>query len=195
MTFQLPLLAANARIFAAETAASGGAGIDVAQAAKLSQESDLDKLERYLLNPDHVTGDRRRSGSNETGVTQYGIKYNQVISIAGANGRVIDVPFAWIRGNDGVGALGDGDPYEQMRERKALRPREYDVIRLLRPLPEHNLPAGSRGTIVVDYTKDSDSTLPSAYEVEFSDADGVTQALVTLSGDDLEVVWRPDPDA
>ncbi|MBZ4622099.1 hypothetical protein [Mycobacterium avium] len=102
MTFQLPLLAANARIFAAETAASGGAGIDVAQAAKLSQESDLDKLERYLLNPDHVTGDRRRSGSNETGVTQYGIKYNQVISIAGANGRVIDVPFAWIRGNDGV---------------------------------------------------------------------------------------------
>ncbi|WP_225337141.1 hypothetical protein, partial [Mycobacterium avium] len=60
MTFQLPLLAANARIFAAETAASGGAGIDVAQAAKLSQESDLDKLERYLLNPDHVTGDRRR---------------------------------------------------------------------------------------------------------------------------------------
>ncbi|KDO93019.1 hypothetical protein MAV101_24410 [Mycobacterium avium subsp. hominissuis 101] len=47
----------------------------------------------------------------------------------------------------------------------------------------------------MDYTKDSDSTLPSAYEVEFSDADGVTQALVTLSGDDLEVVWRPDPDA
>nr|WP_128617280.1 DUF4926 domain-containing protein [Mycobacterium lepraemurium] len=69
------------------------------------------------------------------------------------------------------------------------------MIRLLRPLPEHNLPAGSRGTIVMDHTKDSDSTLPSAYEVEFSDADGVTQVLVTLSGDDLEVVWRPDPDA
>lgn len=102
MNFQLPLLAANARIFAAEKAASGGAGIGVAQAAKLSQESVLDKLERYLLNPDHVTGDRRRSGSNETGVTQYGMKYNQVISIAGANGRVIDVTFAWIRENDGV---------------------------------------------------------------------------------------------
>lgn len=69
------------------------------------------------------------------------------------------------------------------------------MIRLLRPLPEHNLPAGSRGTIVMDYAKDSDCTLPSAYEVEFSDPDGVTQALVTLSGDDLEVVWRPDPDA
>lgn len=122
-----PLLAANARIFAAETAASGGAGIDVAQAAKLSQESVLDKLERYLLNPDHVTGGpkakwfeqalgfTRQNESDlakqivfdenkavETSVTQYGIKYNQVISIAGANGRVIDVTFAWIRGNDSV---------------------------------------------------------------------------------------------
>ncbi|MEE3751452.1 DUF4926 domain-containing protein [Mycobacterium intracellulare] len=75
-----------------------------------------------------------------------------------------------------------------------MKPQEYDVIKLLRPLPEHNLPVGSRGTVVMDYTTDSDSKLPPAYEVEFSDADGITQALVTLTEDDLEVVWRPAQD-
>lgn len=44
----------------------------------------------------------------------------------------------------------------------------------------------------MDYTKSSSKDLPAAFEVEFSDADGITQALVTLSEDDLEVVWRPD---
>jgi hypothetical protein len=38
----------------------------------------------------------------ETGVTQHGTKYNQIIKITGANGKVIDVKFAWIRNNDGV---------------------------------------------------------------------------------------------
>ncbi|HYB39029.1 MAG TPA: DUF4926 domain-containing protein [Mycobacterium sp.] len=61
----------------------------------------------------------------------------------------------------------------------------------LRPLSEHNLPAGSRGTVVVDYTKYWDGDVPPEYEVEFADSDGITQALVTLSGDDLEVVSRP----
>ena len=32
--------------------------------------------------------------------------------------------------------------------------------------------------------------LPPAYEVEFADNDGVTQALVTLKDDDVEVTWR-----
>lgn len=45
----------------------------------------------------------------------------------------------------------------------------------------------------MDYTKDSDKSLPAAYEVEFSDADGLTRALVTLAGDYLKVVWRTDP--
>lgn len=74
-----------------------------------------------------------------------------------------------------------------------MKPEEYDVVELLRPLPEHSLPAGARGTVVVDYTKDSDKSLQAAYEVEFSDADGFTLALVTVSGDDLKVVWRKDP--
>jgi Domain of unknown function (DUF4926) len=43
----------------------------------------------------------------------------------------------------------------------------------------------------MDYTKNPSKDVPPAYEVEFSDADGIPQALVTLSGDDLEVVWRP----
>ncbi|VBA36878.1 hypothetical protein LAUMK13_01367 [Mycobacterium innocens] len=59
---------------------------------------------------------------------------------------------------------------------------------------EYNLPAGSRGAVVLDYTKSSQGDLPPAYEVEFSDAHGITQALVTVREEDLEVVWRPDPD-
>jgi hypothetical protein len=43
----------------------------------------------------------------------------------------------------------------------------------------------------VDYTKYSDGALPPEYEVEFANSDGITQALVTISEDDLEVVWRP----
>ncbi|OBH86012.1 DUF4926 domain-containing protein [Mycobacterium sp. E2989] len=69
-----------------------------------------------------------------------------------------------------------------------LRPQEYDVVRLRRAVPEHDLPAGSRGTVVMDYTTGSDNA---AYEVEFCDGDGITRALVTLAEDDLEVVWRP----
>jgi hypothetical protein len=74
-----------------------------------------------------------------------------------------------------------------------VKPEEYDIVRLLRPLPEYNLPAGARGTVVVDYTKydyakSSGKSLRPAYEVEFADAHGVTQALVTIYEDDLEVV-------
>jgi hypothetical protein len=76
-----------------------------------------------------------------------------------------------------------------------MKPEEYDVVRLLRPLPEHNLSAGSEGTVVIDHTEDaSNRDLPPSYLVEFADSDGITQALVTLRNDDLEVVWRPDSD-
>jgi hypothetical protein len=75
-----------------------------------------------------------------------------------------------------------------------VKPEEYDVVRLLRDLPEHKLSAGSTGAVVMDYTKYSGRDLPPAYEVEFVDSDGVTQALVTVSAEDLEVVSRPDSD-
>lgn len=76
-----------------------------------------------------------------------------------------------------------------------LKPEEYDIVRLLRPIPEHNLPVGSKGTVVMDYTKYdyakyTGKSLPPAYEVEFADAQGVTQALVTIQEQDLEVVQR-----
>jgi hypothetical protein len=63
--------------------------------------------------------------------------------------------------------------------------QEYDIVSLLRPLPEHSLPAGSKGTIVLDY-----SSAPPEYEVEFVDSNGGTIALVTLPGSDLEFVER-----
>jgi len=37
-----------------------------------------------------------------TQLTQHGQKYEQFISITGATGRVIEVPFIWIKNNDGV---------------------------------------------------------------------------------------------
>ena len=92
-----------------------------------TQSSVVDKLERYLLNPDHPVGGpkamwfERALGYNQsnlqqlakqiifdesratvTDVTKYGIKYNQTIEIIGANGKVIPVVFAWIRNTDGV---------------------------------------------------------------------------------------------
>lgn len=83
-----------------------------------------------------------------------------------------------------------GDSYRKMKG--PMRPKEYDVVRLLRALPEHNLVAGSTGAVVMDYTEHSIGHLLPAYEVEFTDSDGVTQALVTVAEHDLEVVSRPE---
>jgi Domain of unknown function (DUF4926) len=69
-----------------------------------------------------------------------------------------------------------------------VKPQDSDVVRLLRPLPEHNLPAGSEGTVVTDFQSND---LRPAYLVEFADPDGVTQALITVPEDNLDVVWRP----
>jgi hypothetical protein len=75
------------------------------------------------------------------------------------------------------------------------KPEEYDTVRLLRPLPEHSLPAGSIGAVVMDHTKydhpkHTGKSLPPAYEVEFFDAHGITLAVVTILDEDLEVVQR-----
>lgn len=59
---------------------------------------------------------------------------------------------------------------------------EYDVVRVRRPVPEHQLPEGAIGAVVMVYED------PPGYEVEFCDGDGVTIALVTLSEADLEKV-------
>jgi hypothetical protein len=92
-----------------------------------TEASVADKLERYLLNPDHPVGGPKanwfqqalgftkenaadlatqikfnEAAATVTGVTEHGTKFNQVITIIGANGKSIDVTFAWIRNNDGV---------------------------------------------------------------------------------------------
>ncbi|UQX11070.1 DUF4926 domain-containing protein [Candidatus Mycobacterium methanotrophicum] len=71
------------------------------------------------------------------------------------------------------------------------KPRENDIVRLLRPLPERNLPAGSTGTVVVDYTEYSDGALPAEYEVDFANSEDSAQILVTVSDGDIELVSRP----
>ncbi len=71
------------------------------------------------------------------------------------------------------------------------KPQEGDTIRLRRSLPEHNLPAGSTGTVVVDYAKYSSSDDPLEYEVQFADPDGTTELFATLCVDDVELVSRP----
>jgi hypothetical protein len=56
-------------------------------------------------------------------------------------------------------------------------PRLYDLVALLRPLPEHGLLRGDVGAIVQIHA-------PGAYEVEFSRPDGSWRAIVPLTKDD-----------
>lgn len=92
-----------------------------------TQASINKKLETYLLDKNHIKGGSKaewfdqalgynQSNMNDlakqivfdpktaiqTNVTQYGVQYNQLISITGANGKVVDVTFAWIRNKDGI---------------------------------------------------------------------------------------------
>ena len=53
-----------------------------------------------------------------------------------------------------------------------------DVVVLARDLPEHGLKAGDHGAVVFVHT-------PDAFEVEFVLPSGYTQALLTLTSDDL----------
>ncbi len=92
-----------------------------------TEASVADKLEKYLLNSAHPDGRSKAKWFREaldftkenltdlakqikfdsakafqTAVTEYGTKYNQVIEIVGANGKRIEVTFAWIRNKDGI---------------------------------------------------------------------------------------------
>ncbi|MEJ1961001.1 MAG: DUF4926 domain-containing protein [Gammaproteobacteria bacterium] len=58
--------------------------------------------------------------------------------------------------------------------------QEYDVVRLRRPLTEHALPAGTAGTVVLVYDN------PPGYEVEFTDKNGVTLALISVRQSDAD---------
>jgi hypothetical protein len=58
---------------------------------------------------------------------------------------------------------------------------EYEVVKLRRDMPSVNLKAGDRGAIVMVYVDPSQ-----AYEVEFTDKEGKTIALLTLKEEDIE---------
>jgi hypothetical protein len=62
-------------------------------------------------------------------------------------------------------------------------PELFDVVELVVYLPEDNLSAGVRGSIVECY---DDNT----YEVEFTNQEGETLALCTLSSEQFMVVWQ-----
>lgn len=93
----------------------------------LSELSVEKKLLSYLLNFDHPVGvdkaiwfDKALGFTTEnykelagqlvfdeakaiqTEVTPYGVKFNQIIPVTGANGKIINVLTAWIRNNDNV---------------------------------------------------------------------------------------------
>jgi hypothetical protein len=94
----------------------------IKETVNLTRQSVNDKLARYLLNMEHPVGGSKAKwfkkalgftkdnmddlakqivfDSNkavQTGITEYGTKFNQTISINGANGKVIDVTFAWMK--------------------------------------------------------------------------------------------------
>jgi hypothetical protein len=64
-----------------------------------------------------------------------------------------------------------------------IEPELFDAIELLVDLPEENLCAGVRGAIVECYEDGK-------YEVEFTNEEGETLALSTLSSDKFIVVWK-----
>ena len=68
-------------------------------------------------------------------------------------------------------------------EAAMTKPELFDVIELLVDLPEYNLRAGVQGAIVECYSDGK-------YEVEFTNSDGETLALTTLSSEQFIVVWK-----
>ncbi len=96
----------------------------------LSKLSVEEKVTGYLLNLEHPIGASKAvwfqralgftqknasllskqlvfdiSKATVTGVTEYGVKYSQVISVTGANGKIINVMSIWIKNEDGVTRL------------------------------------------------------------------------------------------
>ena len=63
------------------------------------------------------------------------------------------------------------------------QPELFDIVELLLDLPDNELQTGAQGTIVECYDND-------AYEVEFSDSNGETIALCTLSPKQFIIVWQ-----
>jgi hypothetical protein len=59
--------------------------------------------------------------------------------------------------------------------------KQYDVVRLTRPIPEHGLAAEAQGAVLMVFP----DSQPTCYEVEFLNLAGATIALLTLPEDAL----------
>ncbi len=66
-----------------------------------------------------------------------------------------------------------------------IKPEQFDGVELLTALSEQSLQAGMRGAIVECFSNQ-------AYEVEFTNPDGETLALVTLAPHQFIVVWQAE---
>ncbi|MGD1903041.1 MAG: DUF4926 domain-containing protein [Geitlerinemataceae cyanobacterium] len=66
-----------------------------------------------------------------------------------------------------------------------LKASELDVIELLRPLPDRQIPTGSQGTILATYPNDR-------FLIEFANDEGETIALCDLNRSDFTIVWQAD---
>ena len=64
-----------------------------------------------------------------------------------------------------------------------IQPELLDVVELLVDLPDVQLQAGDKGTIVEEYDD-------LAYEVEFSNSQGETLALLALEPEQFVVIWQ-----
>ncbi len=63
------------------------------EALGFTRENMDDLAKQLIFNPAKAV---------QTEVTEFGTKYNQIISVKGANGRTIDVLTSWIRNEDGI---------------------------------------------------------------------------------------------
>ncbi|MDW5524976.1 T7SS effector LXG polymorphic toxin [Carnobacterium maltaromaticum] len=94
---------------------------------ELTQNSVNSKLKGYLLNKEHPVGGSKanwfekalgfnqtnsnqlsnqikfdQSKATQTAITDYGVKFSQIIPITGPNGKTIKIEFVWIKNNDGI---------------------------------------------------------------------------------------------
>ena len=115
-----------------------GLGDSLNKLPKTTADSVSAKLDTYLLKPTHPVGGSKAKWFKEalgftkdnssdlaiqiafdpekailTAQNAYGTKFSQVISVQGANGKIIDVEFIFIKNNDGVTRLVTSIPAKQ----------------------------------------------------------------------------------
>jgi len=139
---------------------------------------DIRKLREYCLNPQHPRGRNKARVFAAVGMREADAEELRTALVAAAsaenreNPQHLDCP--------GTGGLAAADELLcTIRERFAMADIEVlSVVALLQDLPEEGLVRGQVGTVV-------ESWAPGVYEVEFSDDNGKTYAMVALKAGQL----------